>query len=86
MGLANLRPHQIFLLCFGGYVQEILAFIHLQKYYRTVILHSHFQIAIGCSEISNKDFLRRSRRQKHGFSIKLTTLTVDYSFCLCSIY
>ena len=85
LGLA--KPHQIFLLCSGGYVhaQEILTSIHIHTYSRIAILHSHFQTEIRCSEMGNKDFLRRSTRQKQGFSIKLTTLAVDYSFCLCSI-
>ena len=47
LGLAI--PHQIFLLCFCGYVQEILASIHiytniLDKKKRTASLHSHFQV------------------------------------------
>ena len=54
LGLA--KPHQIFLLGFVGYESEILASIHIHKYVRIAILHSHFQIEIGCSEIGKKDF------------------------------
>ena len=59
-----------------------LASIHIHKYSRIAILHSQFQIETGCSETGNKDFLRRLRRQEHGFSIRLTPLVVDCSFCL----
>ena len=37
------KPHQIFLLYFGVYVQEILASICLHKYSKIAILHTHFQ-------------------------------------------
>ena len=61
------------------------ASIHIQKYSRLKKNgYSALTVSteIRCSEIGNKDFLTRSRRQKPGFSIKLTTLAVDYSFCI----
>ena len=70
------KAHQIFLLYFGVYVQEILASKCLHKYLE-LLFCTHIFKQIGCSETGNKDFLRRSRRQKHGFSIRLTT----YSSC-----
>ena len=65
------------------------ASIHTHKYSRLkkkiAILHSQFQIEIGSSKIGNKDYFRRLKRQKCGFSIKYTSLAVDYSFYLGSI-
>ena len=71
---------------FSFYVSVvILASIHIHKYSRIAVLYSHFQTEAGRSEIGNKDFLRKSRRQKHGFSIRITTLVVGiYSVCVLS--